>query len=141
MKYNWQRDVLETVEHLRKFHKWSLPAEVKRYDRSAVSIGTPGKSFRVFRGDCTWAEPVLAIDASMVRDVATKQAAMLLARTLARGWRCVMVAVGNSMAVFANRRLIGRVPPIRERRENADVPDRGHGRPNMESKDYGRDRN
>jgi len=105
----WQRDVLELIEHLRKFQGWTLPAEVKRYDRSAVSVGTRGKMFRVFRGGATWTEPALSIDASCVRDVETKQAALLLARTLGDGWRCVMLAVGNSMAVFANGHLVGRV--------------------------------
>jgi hypothetical protein len=106
----WQSDVLQAIDHLRRFADWTLPAEVKRHDRSAVCIGNPGNMVRVFRGGCTWSEPALAIDASMVRNPAVKSAALLLARTLAVGWRCVMVAVGGSTAVYAGGKLVGRMP-------------------------------
>jgi len=50
------------------------------------------------------------IEASMATTVAGKQAALALARALAWGWAAITVAVGRSFAIYAQGKLVARLP-------------------------------
>ncbi len=96
-------------ESLEAAAKWAGLGEVaySRAGRCYYLVSYPG--IKIMRGGSTWLGDAWGMQL-LCSDVATKQAGMKLARTLAVGWRAVIVAIDKNLAVFAGGRLIGRIP-------------------------------
>jgi hypothetical protein len=98
-------DLRQLVAHLNRHQeggRWSLEA-----DPLGGFYLRPYRAVRIFAGGTVWAASPVSIDASMA-DADGKCAAIRLAKAMATGWLSTTAAIGNSFAVFAGGRLVGR---------------------------------